>query len=45
MFVVTPPPQLYVAPVVVELAVRVILRTTQVSAAGAAMLMLGVVIF
>ena len=45
VFVVTPPPQSYVAPVVVELAVKVTLSTAQVRLAGAAMLTFGVVMF
>ena len=45
VFVVTPAPQLYVAPMVVELAVSVTLSTVQVSAAGAAILTFGVVMF
>ena len=43
--VVTPPPQLNVAPTVDEDAVIVTLRTVQVSAAGGAMLTFGAVIF
>ena len=43
--VVTPPPQLYVAPTVDEEAVIVTLRTVQVNVAGGAMLTFGVVIF
>ena len=45
MVVVTPPPQLNVAPTVDEDAVIVTLRTVQVSEAGGAMLTFGVVIF
>src|SRR5204862_276827 len=45
VFVVTPPPQSYVAPVVVELAVSVTFSTVQVSDAGAAILTFGVVMF
>ena len=43
--VVTPPPQLNVAPTVDEDAVIVTLRTVQVSAAGGVILTFGVVIF
>ena len=41
MVVVLPPPQLNVAPVVVDDAVRVTLLTEQVNVAGTAMLALG----
>ena len=43
--VVTPPPQLNVAPVVVEDAVKVSLGDVQVIGAGAAMLALGAIMF
>ena len=43
--VVTPPPQLYVAPGVVALVVNVTLSTLQVRLAGGAMLTLGAMIF
>ena len=43
--VVTPPPQLKVAPPVVEDAVKVSLVLVQVSAVGAAMLAFGAVVF
>ena len=43
--VVTPPPQLYVTPMVVDEAVSVVLRTVHVNDAGAAILTLGTVMF
>ena len=42
---ITPPPQLNVAPVVVDDAVNASVRLEQVNTAGAAMLTLGAVIF
>jgi hypothetical protein len=43
--VVLPPPQLNVAPVVVDDAVRITLVTEQVNVAGTAMLALGDIVF